>query len=121
VSDNLATPARVRGSGRRPTLTISELTFMPCHGPIGRVSLAALAIVICWWAAESRAAEPVRVATFNLALYGRQAAEILERLQAGDDPQACALAEIIQRVRPDVLVLNEIDYDGTARLSRRFG
>lgn len=68
-------------------------------------------IAVLCLAAATRAAEPVRVATFNLALYGRQAGEILDRLQTGNDPQARALAEIIQRVRPDVLVLNEIDYD----------
>lgn len=57
------------------------------------------------------ALEPVRIATFNLSLYGQNSGEILARLQSGDDPQAQHLAEIIQRVRPDVILLNEIDDD----------
>lgn len=55
--------------------------------------------------------ESVRIATFNLSLYGQNSGEILARLQAGNDPQAQHLAEIIQRVRPDVILLNEIDDD----------
>jgi 3-phytase len=70
---------------------------------------ACIAILLA--ATAAHAAEPVRVATFNLALFGSHAGEILERLQSGADPQARALAEVIQRVRPDVLVLNEIDFD----------
>lgn len=57
------------------------------------------------------AAEPIRIATFNLSLYGRNSGEILARLRSGDDPQAQHLAEIIQRVCPDVILLNEIDDD----------
>ena len=72
---------------------------------------------VCWTAitlALSRpaaAAAPIRVATFNLSLYSQNSGEILARLQSRDDPQARHLAEIIQRVRPDVILLNEIDDD----------
>ncbi len=31
-----------------------------------------------------------------------------------DDPQAQAVAEIIQRTRPEVLLINEFDYDPAA-------
>lgn len=61
--------------------------------------------------AHDSAAKSLRVATFNLSLYGQNAGEILARLQSGGDPQAQHLAEIIQRVRPDVLLLNEVDDD----------
>ncbi|MDX2148580.1 MAG: endonuclease/exonuclease/phosphatase family protein [Planctomycetota bacterium] len=47
----------------------------------------------------------VRVATFNLQ--DVSTAEIL----AGDTPRLKHLAEIIQRVRPNVILLNEIAYD----------
>jgi hypothetical protein len=57
------------------------------------------------------AAQPLRVATFNLSLYGEKGGEIFARIQAGGDAQAKHLAEIIQRTRPDVLLLNEIDDD----------
>ena len=71
----------------------------------------------CWTAITlglsrpAAAAVPIRVATFNLSLYSQNSGEILARLQSGDDPQARHLAEIIQRVRPDVILLNEIDDD----------
>src|SRR5262245_43797351 len=58
----------------------------------------------------------VRVATFNVALAAERSGELARRLANPDDPQAQAVAEIIQRVRPDVLLLNEFDFDaeGTA-------
>jgi hypothetical protein len=66
------------------------------------------------------AADPVRVATFNLALYGSRADDVWRRLESGNDSQAMHLAEIIQRVRPDVLVLNEIDFDPEGRVLDSF-
>lgn len=57
------------------------------------------------------AIDTVRFATFNVSLYGKQTGDVASRLARLDDPQASALAEIIQRVRPDVLLLNEFDYD----------
>jgi 3-phytase len=79
-------------------------------------SLRIAAIVLAFWTPSGKiwaqpGQMPVRVATFNLALYGRAPGEILDRLNTGRDAQALALAEIIQRAHPDVLVLNEIDYD----------
>ncbi|MBL9124659.1 MAG: endonuclease/exonuclease/phosphatase family protein, partial [Planctomycetaceae bacterium] len=53
----------------------------------------------------------IRVATFNVSLVGREPKEIAETLRSGDDPKARAIAEIIQRVDPDILLINELDYD----------
>jgi len=53
----------------------------------------------------------VRFATFNVSLYGERAGEVEQRLKRGGDQQATRLAKIIQTVRPDVLLINEIDYD----------
>lgn len=72
------------------------------------------------FASACQAAEGVRIATFNLSLYGQNGGEILARLQAGDDSQAQHLAEIIQRVRPDVILLNEIDDDPQGEVVRTF-
>jgi hypothetical protein len=72
-------------------------------------SVACALALSCW--ASACPAEPVRVGTFNLALFDQTSGAILERLNSGNDPQARALAEIIQRSRPQILVLNEIDYD----------
>ena len=46
----------------------------------------------------------LRVALFNIR-------ELKTSKLAGDDPQARAAGEIVDRIRPDVLVINEIDHD----------
>ncbi|MCI2418711.1 endonuclease/exonuclease/phosphatase family protein [Saccharopolyspora sp. K220] len=56
------------------------------------------------------ATEPVRFATFNASLNRATEGELLADLSTPDDPQAREVAEIVQRVRPDVLLLNEFDY-----------
>ena len=53
-------------------------------------------------------------------MYGSNAGIVSTRLTRKDNPQAAALAEIIQRVRPDVLLLNEVDYDAQELLVKRF-
>jgi len=62
----------------------------------------------------------VRVATFNASLNRGEAGELLQDLSDGDNLQARATAEIIQRVRPDILLLNEFDYDGEGRAAALF-
>jgi hypothetical protein len=66
-----------------------------------------------WGVASGHGQSPatIRVATFNVSLYGERQGEVLKRLQTGSDRQAQHLAEIIQRVRPEIILLNEIDYD----------
>jgi len=56
-----------------------------------------------------------RFATFNVSLYRSQQGELIQDLR-GNDLQARVIAEIVQRVRPEVLLINEFDYDadGTA-------
>ncbi len=53
----------------------------------------------------------IRFATFNVALHRRSAGRLVDELKPGDSRPAKRLAEIIQRVQPDILLLNEIDYD----------
>ncbi|QEG34033.1 endonuclease/exonuclease/phosphatase family protein [Bythopirellula goksoeyrii] len=71
-------------------------------------------------AQPGEAGQPVRFATFNVSLYGGSAGEVAKRLAEGDDQQASYDAEIIQRVRPDVLLLNEVDYDPKGKLVKEF-
>ncbi|MEM9883242.1 MAG: endonuclease/exonuclease/phosphatase family protein [Planctomycetota bacterium] len=61
----------------------------------------------------------VRFAQFNIALYSRDRdpGEVARRLATPDDPQIQKLAAILQDVRPDVLLLNEIDQDPTGRVA----
>ncbi|EAR08643.1 choice-of-anchor J domain-containing protein [Reinekea blandensis] len=58
----------------------------------------------------------VRVATFNAYLNRSSEGQILADAQSGDDAQIQNVAEIIQRVRPHVVLLQEFDYvaDGSA-------
>lgn len=68
---------------------------------------------------SSKAMSQIRIATFNvsmdasnyLTLTEALDPNILQKLLAdGDYPQIRNVAEIIQRVRPDILLLNEFDY-----------
>src|SRR5690606_23116882 len=52
----------------------------------------------------------LRVATFNASLYDDAEGGLVARLRAGDG-DARRVAAIIQHLRPDVLLLNEFDYD----------
>jgi hypothetical protein len=54
---------------------------------------------------------PARFATFNASLNRSNAGELIDDLSTPNDDQAQAVAEIIQRNRPDVLLVNEFDYD----------
>ena len=52
----------------------------------------------------------VRFATYNIAMGLESQGEMLNRLQSGDDEGLRKAAAVIQKVRPDVLLLNEFDY-----------
>lgn len=56
----------------------------------------------------------IRVATYNASLYGKRTGEMRERLTDGVDRQAAQIAAIIQTIRPDILLINEIDHDADA-------
>ncbi len=58
----------------------------------------------------AKSSTPVRVATFNTSLYSDTDGGLRARLQAGDE-KARQIAAIIQHRRPDILLLNEFDYD----------
>jgi 3-phytase len=52
----------------------------------------------------------IRFATFNASLNRNEAGQALTHLSSTGNAQADAVAEIIQRVRPEVLLINEFDY-----------
>ncbi len=60
--------------------------------------------------------EPVRFATFNASLNRNFEGQLVGDLSTPTNAQARAVAEIIQRTRPDVLLINEFDFveDGQA-------
>ena len=55
--------------------------------------------------------DSVRFATFNASLNRFAAGDLAAELSAPGSAQPDVIAEIIQRVRPDVLLVNEFDYD----------
>jgi hypothetical protein len=75
--------------------------------------LTAIALVVSLVpiAAVGAKPEPVRFATFNASLNRFNAGDLVADLSNPDNDQAQAIAEIIQRSRPDVLLINEFDYD----------
>lgn len=65
-------------------------------------------------AAVAAQPEPVRFATFNASLNRFNLGDLASDLSTPDNAQAKAVAEIIQRAAPDVLLVNEFDYDPAA-------
>jgi hypothetical protein len=61
-----------------------------------------------------------RIATFNCSLNRPTLGGLRASLATPDDAQARAVAEIIQRVRPDILLLQEFDYDAAGESMRDF-
>src|SRR5690606_26388018 len=69
--------------------------------------------------ADSSNSIPLRVATYNTSLYDDAEGGLVRQLQAGDD-DARRIAAVLQRVRPDVVLLNEFDYDPAERAADLF-
>ncbi len=91
--------------------------------PRGLTLGAALAALI----GAAAAAEPappapgaVRVAVFNVALSRRAPGALVQEFRLGGSAQIDAVAEIVQRVRPDILLLNELDHDVKGEALRLF-
>jgi len=61
--------------------------------------------------ADADAASSIRFATFNAALSRNNPGDLITDLSTSTNSQAISIAEIIQIVRPDVLLMNEFDYD----------
>jgi 3-phytase len=62
----------------------------------------------------------VRFATFNASLNRNNAGDLIADLSSPGNDQADAVAEIIQRTRPDVLLINEFDYDAGGLAAQYF-
>lgn len=62
----------------------------------------------------------VRFATFNASLNRNTAGQLVADLSTPGNQQARNAAETIQRTRPDVLLINEFDYDDSGVAARLF-
>lgn len=72
-----------------------------------------LALAISYWCMSvgSGIANDVRFATFNASLNRFNAGDLVTELAAPGSAQPATIAEIIQRNNPDVVLINEFDYD----------
>ncbi len=64
--------------------------------------------------------DPVRFASFNASLNRFNAGDLIADISTPDSAQARAVAEIVQRTRPEVLLINEFDYDADGEAAARF-
>jgi len=62
----------------------------------------------------------LRVATFNVWELSRDKLDRVDAEGRGQEPQLRSAAEIVQRLRPDVLLINEIDFDDERANARLF-
>lgn len=69
---------------------------------------------------EKHPHKSIRFATFNASLNRSSEGELIADLSTPDDVQAQAVAEIVQRSRPDVLLINEFDFDAAGEAAALF-
>lgn len=70
-------------------------------------------------ASSASGAKSLRVATYNTSLYSDEAGGLVRELQ-GDSAHARKIAAVLQKVRPDLVLLNEFDYDEAGRAADLF-
>lgn len=68
--------------------------------------------LVLWSAATIAAADTIRVASYNASLTRSGPGLLLRDITKGEDPQIEAAIGVLLEVRPDILLLNEFDYDG---------
>lgn len=66
------------------------------------------ALTVC--STGNTASNKLRIATFNIAMGLQEEGQLGQNLATGQEPRLQQVAEILQRVRPDIVVLNEFDY-----------
>jgi hypothetical protein len=69
---------------------------------------------------NDRSSMPVRFSTFNASLNRFNAGDLVAELSGPGSSQPDTIAEIIQRTRPDVLLINEFDYDAIGLAAQYF-
>ena len=69
---------------------------------------------------DCRPAGTIRVATYNASLNRATSGQLRRDLSSSNDPQARTIAAVIRRVRPDVLLINEFDFDPEGASARLF-
>lgn len=62
-------------------------------------------------AIASEAQTTIRIATYNVSLYRDTEGQLKRDLERSNDEQIQGVARVLQQVRPDIVLLNEFDYD----------
>lgn len=65
---------------------------------------------------EKKERPSIRFASYNVALYRKNAGDLAIDLQSGKDTQIQNIAAAIQHIRPDVVALMEFDYNADGQL-----
>ena len=70
-----------------------------------------IAMALMLAAPYALAQDTIRIATFNASLTRSGPGVLISRLADGGDDQIKAVAQIIRKTRPDILLINEFDHD----------
>ena len=77
-------------------------------------------IVLAFGLPAMASENPVRVATFNCSLNREQTGQLQQDLAGGGNIQARKVARILRQLRPDIVLLNEFDFDESGTAARTF-
>jgi len=92
------------------------------HAALAALPFAAMLATACATperASAQASGAPLRVATYNVSLYDDADGGVIRRLEAGD-ADARRIAAVLQRLRPDLVLLNEFDHDADGRAADLF-
>ncbi|GAB3665744.1 endonuclease/exonuclease/phosphatase family protein [Zhihengliuella somnathii] len=106
------------------TAAIAAASVMPAHAAApashGVTNNEIATVVVHTNRAAAQVEDRVRVATFNASLYREAPGALIADLSSRNNAQAQAVAEVIQRTAPDVLLVNEFDYDAEQEAATLF-
>ena len=74
-----------------------------------RIVALLIILLVCLGGCEP--VHSIRIATFNVAMGLEESGQLGQALANGSDPRLQQLAAILQEVRPDIVLLNEFDFD----------
>lgn len=111
----------------RPALSQGTMVGMTALGrrTLLKATVASgAAAVVAGGTATEALADPagreIRIATYNASLNREKAGQLIQDLSIPVDKQAAAIGEVIQMNRPDIVLINEFDYDDAHRAAQLF-
>ena len=81
---------------------------------------ALTALLALTFAASPSVADTLRVAQYNASLFRNGPGILIRDLETGRSEQLAAVVSVIRHVRPDILLVNEFDFDAEGRASALF-